>query len=111
MIPCDAERLRDDGPLRPPRNNQNRKEDGQRQVKNTKPRNLRYQRRDQGKTVAKEDDVVADSQKMNQSFLELIRPMIMDQLDGMMKGFFKEQENQVKRTMKKYMFSQQFKTV
>ena len=109
MIPYDRERLGDRG-LQKQTKDQNKKESGQGRGKNTQPRNLRYQRRDGDQAVPEKGDVVDDSQ-INHSFLELIRPMIMDQLEGMMKSFFKKQENQLQRTVKKYMSSQQFKTV
>lgn len=109
VIPYDRERLGDRG-LQNQTKDQNKKESGQGRGKNTQPRNLRYQRRDGDQAVPEKGDVVADSQ-INHSFLELIRPMIMDQLEGMMKGFFKKQENHLQRTVKKYMSSQQFKTV
>ena len=72
----------------------------------------RYQKRDHGdEKVFVEGNAVTNSQMTNQSFLELIRPMIMDQLAGLVKGFFKEQETQIQKTVKKFLHSQQFKTV
>ena len=75
------------------------------------PRKNRYPRHDRNENVLIKDDVAVNSQMTNQSFLELIRPMIMGQFTGMMKGFFKEQENQMQKTVKKFMLSQQLKTV
>ena len=55
--------------------------------------------------------VADNSHGVNQSFLELIRPMIMDQLTPMVGEFLRSQEAQLQEKVQKFMSTQQFKTI
>ena len=50
---------------------------------------------------------VDESQRENESFLQLIRPMIMDQVTYMVQDLFKIQQAQLQKTIKEVMSSQQ----